>query len=159
MRRPPPCRSGALAPHGPGRRLGGEAIEGHRHLVEARRRHGEAQQPVDPDYAAPARGKRGGMEQAARANAIRLGALVDLTRRGRRRPGSAPADSRLVAAELPANGVSSRWHSCRMRAIIPPPPPVRHAQPVHCPLPSAIEQAAANDEAPPAGRSVAGATG
>ena len=43
--------------------------------------------------------------------------------------------------------------------IIPPPPPVRHAQPVHCPLPSAIEQAAANDEAPPAGRSVAGATG
>ena len=59
-------------PCGGGRRVGrarwyrmdltGEVIDVHLHLVEARRRHGEAQQPVHPDHTAPARGKREGME-------------------------------------------------------------------------------------------------
>ena len=49
------------------------------HLVEARRCHGDAQQPVSQDYAAPARGKQEGMEQAARANVVCLGVLAPLT--------------------------------------------------------------------------------
>ena len=59
--------------------LTGEVIDMHLHLVEARRRHGEAQQPVDPGHPAPARGKRGGLDQAARAHVVGLGDLADLT--------------------------------------------------------------------------------
>ena len=85
----------------------------HLHLVEARRHHGEAQQPGDPraDHAAPTRGKREGMEQAARVHVVGLGALADLAgphvsvdvARLPRQVGE-PADnvSRLVAAEVPA---------------------------------------------------------
>ena len=59
--------------------LAGEVVDVHLHLVEARLRHGEAKQPVDPDHAVPARGKREGMEQATvtRAHVVGLGALAD----------------------------------------------------------------------------------
>ena len=43
----------------------------HPHLVEARCRHGEAQQPVDPDHTTPARGEGEG-------GATGLGSLADL---------------------------------------------------------------------------------
>ena len=36
--------------------LAGEVVDVHLHLVEARRRHVEAQQTVDPDHAAPVPG-------------------------------------------------------------------------------------------------------
>ena len=49
------------------------------HLVEARRSQGEPHQPVDTDHPPPARRQREGMQQAARADVFRLGALTDLT--------------------------------------------------------------------------------
>ena len=58
--------------------LTGKVVDIHLHLVKARRSHGEAQQSVDPDHTAPARGQREGMEQAARANVVGFGALADL---------------------------------------------------------------------------------
>ena len=41
-------------------------------------RHGVAQQPVDTDYNAPARGEGEGMQQAAGAHMVGPGALADL---------------------------------------------------------------------------------
>ena len=105
--------------------LTGEVIDVHLHLVEASRRHGEAQQPVDPDHAVPARGKREGMEQAALAHVVRLGALADLA--GPHvgvdvarlpRPVGEPA-AVLWRPKCPPSGVS--WHSCRMWALNTPP--------------------------------------
>ena len=144
--------------------LTGEVIDVHLHLVEASRRHGEAQQPVDPDHAVPARGKREGMEQAALAHVVRLGALADLA--GPHvgvdvarlpRPVGEPADKggRLVAAEVPAQ----RGVVALLQDVGPQHPPVRHTQPVCFSLSSAVEQAAANDEGAACWACVAGATG
>ena len=107
--------------------LTAKVVDVHLHLVEARRRHGEAQQPVHPDHAAQARGKREGIEQGAPANEVGLGALADLTRPHvsvdvARLPRSVgePADesSVLWRQKCPPNGMA--WHSCRTRAISPP---------------------------------------
>ena len=61
-----------------------------------------------------------------------------------------PADQggRLVAAEVPAQrGVVALLQNAGPRHLPRiPPPPIRHTQPVRCPLPSAVEQATANDE-------------
>ena len=80
------------------------------------------------DNAAPARGKREGMGQAARARVVGLGALADLT--GPHvgddvarlpRPVGEPAD---VGTGQPSCGGQrvhrGAWHSCRIRALIPP---------------------------------------
>ena len=130
VRHPPLWQSRALALNGPCRR-------GDLHLVQARRRHGEDQQAVDPDHAAPARGKREGMEQAARTDGVRFTSLADLTRpnvgvESRVWPGQqASRRTRAVVlcrATCPLSGVS--WHSCRMRDLNSP-PQAHTAGPLH----------------------------
>ena len=87
----------------------------HLHLVrvEARLRHGQAQQPVDPDHTPPVRGERDplreGMELAARANVVRLGALAGRTRPnvgveapGLARPVGEPAEESTAGLWRPA---------------------------------------------------------
>ena len=122
--------------------LAGEVVDVHLRLLGARRRHGEAQQPVDLDHVAPARGKREGMKQAARAHGVGLGALADLARPnvgvdvpGLARPVGQPADesSRPVAAEVPAQ----RGVVALLQDAGPQTPTSGTTQPVRLPLPPA----------------------
>ena len=123
----------------------------HLHLVESCRRRGQAEQPVDPNHAAPPRGQGKWVQQTAGAHMIRLGALADLARANigghiasLPRPEGEPADQRrrLVSSEVPTQrGVVA------LREDAPPQTtPVRHAEPVRLTLPPAVEQATANNE-------------
>jgi len=60
--------------------LAREVVDVHLHLVEARRRHGQSHEPVDPDHATPARRERERVKQTARSHVIGLGALADAAR-------------------------------------------------------------------------------
>ena len=131
--------------------LAREVVNMHLHLVETRRRHRQAHQPVDPNHAAAARREGQRVEQTARAHVVRFGALADLARPDvgdniacLTRPEGEPADegSRLVTTEMPAQRrVVAFLQDARLQL-----PPVGHAQAIRFALPPAVEQAAADDE-------------
>ena len=94
------------------------------------------------------------MEQAARAHVVGLGALgaagkPRTTARRRRRRASAPGSRRAGERGQPSCG-GRRARPAGYRdtpaGCGPSNPPVRHTQAVRFPLPSAVEQAAANDD-------------
>ena len=66
--------------HGaPGADLAAKVVDVHLRQVEARRRHGEPQQPIDPDHA-PARGEGRGCNRPGGVHMVGLGVLANFAR-------------------------------------------------------------------------------
>ena len=138
--------------------LARQVVDVHLDLVEAVRRHGESHEPIHPNDAAPARGQRQRVQQAARAYVLRLGALTgvagadifgNVPRLPRPKREAPNQGGRLVPAEMPSEGCVVALPKDTLSEIAP----VRDTQAVRFGLAASVKQAAPDHEGTTGGAS------